>query len=182
MPASGQAAAKERERVSDRMPAGDAPTPDAPAEGQTMRARRTERPEMSRIVDLFRDQVGSQISDQDYAAHYDLGMTYMEMDLLSEAIAEFQQALAGADYRQRCLELLATCYSRTGEPEQAAIHWRAAIDESGDAVEQTALRYELACALTEAGKAQEAQQELRVVLNHDPEFLDAQERLAELGG
>jgi tetratricopeptide (TPR) repeat protein len=135
----------------------------------------------SRVVDLFREQIGSQIGDQDHASHYDLGMTYMEMDLVTEAIAEFRQALGGEDYRRRCLELLATCYSRTGEPAQAATHWRAAIAEAGDAVEEMALRYELACALTEAGQVDEAREELQEVLRRDPAFLDAQERLTALG-
>jgi Flp pilus assembly protein TadD len=54
----------------------------------------------------------------------------MEMGLIREAIAEFRLALEGSAFRRRCLELLATCYSRNGEPELAAAHLRAAHEEA----------------------------------------------------
>jgi len=105
----------------------------------------------------------------------------MEMGLHQEAIAEFRQAVGGAAYRRRCLELLATCYSRSGEPNLAASHWRAALEEAtrtGEGV--LPIRYALALSLAAAGELVGARDELREVVRSDPSFLDARERLQAL--
>jgi len=137
--------------------------------------------DVAALIDHFREQIGSQLGGDDHASHYDLGMTYLEMGLLSEAVGEFQKALGGAPYRRRCLELLATCYSRLGSPEQAAAHWRAALAaDPGDGGNEIELRYELACCLVAAGHLDEARDELRKVLVKSPEHLDARDRLEAL--
>jgi TolA-binding protein len=133
------------------------------------------------VIGRFQRDVSSQLGAGDHASHYDLGMAYMEMELYHEAISEFRQALGGATYRRRCLELLATCYSRAGEPQQAASHWRAALDEALKTGEgPLALRYELAVSLAAAGQVETAREELREVVRRDPKFLDANERLQAL--
>jgi len=137
--------------------------------------------DVARLIDHFREAIGTQLSGEDHASHYDLGMTYLEMGLLSEAVGEFQKALGGAQYRRRCLELLATCYSRLGSPEQAAAHWRAALAASQGDGNEIELRYELACCLVAAGHLDEARDELRKVLIKSPEHPDARDRLAALG-
>jgi len=136
--------------------------------------------DVARLIDHFREQIGTQLSGEDHASHYDLGMTYLEMGLLSEAVGEFQKALGGAPYRRRCLELLATCYSRLGSPEQAAAHWRAALAADPGDGNEIELRYELACCLVAAGHLDEARDELRKVLVKSPEHLDARDRLEAL--
>ena len=136
--------------------------------------------DVARLIDHFREQIGTQLSSEDHASHYDLGMTYLEMGLLSEAVGEFQKALGGPPYRRRCLELLATCYSRLGSPEQAAAHWRAALAADPGDGNEIELRYELACCLVAAGHLDEARDELRKVLVKSPEHLDARDRLEAL--
>lgn len=145
----------------------------------------TQRPreiseEVANIFDQFRAGVARQLTG-DHAAHYDLGITYMEMGVFSEAISEFRIALEGASYRQRCLELLATCYSRVNQPDLAASHWRAAIQEIGESEGELAMRYELACALEAAGQVEDAREELRRLINRDPSFDAARARLEALG-
>jgi tetratricopeptide (TPR) repeat protein len=137
--------------------------------------------DVARLIDHFREAIGTQLSGEDHASHYDLGMTYLEMGLVSEAVGEFQKALGGAQYRRRCLELLATCYSRLGSPEQAAAHWRAALAASQGDGNEIELRYELACCLVAAGHLDEARDELKKVLIKSPEHPDARDRLAALG-
>jgi Tfp pilus assembly protein PilF len=108
-------------------------------------------------------------------------MAYMEMGLHHEAIAEFRQAVGGPTYRRRCLELLATCYSRAGEPNLAASHWRAALEEASKTGDGTLpIRYALALSLAAAGQLVGARDELREIVRSDPSFLDARERLQAL--
>ncbi len=44
------------------------------------------------IVEQFTQEVSADIEHDDYRSHYDLGMAYLEMDLLAESIREFQFA------------------------------------------------------------------------------------------
>ena len=136
--------------------------------------------DVAQVIDHFREAIGEQLSATDHASHYDLGMTYFEMDLIEEAVPEFQKALGGIAVRRQCLELLASCYSRLGSPDRAATHERAAMAaDQGDGGE-VELRYELACCLEDAGHLEDARAVLRQVLTQAPGYGDARERLAAL--
>ena len=136
--------------------------------------------DVARIFERFRQGIAPQLETQDYASHYNLGITYMGMGVFDEAVSEFRQAIEGEGYRRRCHEMLATCYSRLNRPELAAGHWRAAIEEAKEEG-APALHYELGCALAAAGHIEEARKELSEVLRRDPSFAAARTRLETLG-
>jgi tetratricopeptide (TPR) repeat protein len=54
--------------------------------------------------------VAENIDVEDSASHYDLGVAFMEMGLVDEAIAEFQVALRGGANALATLELLGQCF------------------------------------------------------------------------
>jgi tetratricopeptide (TPR) repeat protein len=54
---------------------------------------------MSDLVDHFSAEVKSDVEADDYRSHYDLGMAYLEMDLITEAIREFQFAANSSMYQ-----------------------------------------------------------------------------------
>lgn len=58
----------------------------------------------------FRQKVAENIDVEDSASHYDLGVAFMEMGLVDEAIAEFQVALRGGANPLATLELLGQCF------------------------------------------------------------------------
>jgi tetratricopeptide (TPR) repeat protein len=58
----------------------------------------------------FRQKVAENIDVEDNASHYDLGVAFMEMGLVDEAIAEFQVALRGGSNPLATLELLGQCF------------------------------------------------------------------------
>ncbi|HEY0017835.1 MAG TPA: tetratricopeptide repeat protein [Longimicrobium sp.] len=58
----------------------------------------------------FRQKVSENIDVEDSASHYDLGVAFMEMGLVDEAIAEFQVALRGGANPLATLELLGQCF------------------------------------------------------------------------
>lgn len=64
----------------------------------------------SDMLDQFKSKVEEAIEKEDTASHYDLGVAYKEMGLLDEAIAEFQIAARGLDYRLRAIEMLGACF------------------------------------------------------------------------
>jgi tetratricopeptide (TPR) repeat protein len=64
----------------------------------------------SDMLDQFKSKVEEAIEKEDAASHYDLGVAYKEMGLLDEAVAEFQIAARGLDYRLRAIEMLGACF------------------------------------------------------------------------
>jgi tetratricopeptide (TPR) repeat protein len=69
----------------------------------------------SALLDQFKSMVSEAIEEEDAASHYDLGVAYKEMGLIDEAIAEFQIAARGTEYRLRAIEMLGACFSEKGE-------------------------------------------------------------------
>ena len=69
----------------------------------------------------FRQKVAENIDVEDNASHYDLGVAFMEMGLVDEAIAEFQVALRGGSNPLATLELLGQCFV---DKEQYAVAGR----------------------------------------------------------
>lgn len=69
----------------------------------------------SALLDQFKSMVSEAIEEEDAASHYDLGVAYKEMGLIDEAIAEFQIAARGSEYRLRAIEMLGGCFSEKGE-------------------------------------------------------------------
>jgi tetratricopeptide (TPR) repeat protein len=63
----------------------------------------------------FRQKVSENIDVEDSASHYDLGVAFMEMGLVDEAIAEFQVALRGGANALATLELLGQCFVDKGQ-------------------------------------------------------------------
>ncbi len=129
----------------------------------------------------FKKGVSETLTEGDHQAHYDLGIAYREMGLLSDAFTEFKLAMSAPDRRIGCLQLMGMCAHDMGEPEQALGHYTEAL--SSDGISEEAL---LAITL-DLGKAHEtigdvvsarrAYEEIRAI---DPDFADAASRLDEL--
>ncbi|MBB4634317.1 tetratricopeptide repeat protein [Longimicrobium terrae] len=66
--------------------------------------------DFSEMLASFRQKVAENIEVEDSASHYDLGVAFMEMGLVDEAIAEFQVALRGGSNPLATLEVLGQCF------------------------------------------------------------------------
>jgi tetratricopeptide (TPR) repeat protein len=66
--------------------------------------------DFAEMLTHFRQKVAENIDVEDSASHYDLGVAFMEMGLVDEAIAEFQVALRGGANPLATLELLGQCF------------------------------------------------------------------------
>jgi tetratricopeptide (TPR) repeat protein len=92
-------------------------------------------------------------SNEDYETHYNMATAYKEMDLLDEAIREFQTAtgLTGsADGTTRyfqCCNMLGHCFVQKGMPQAAVIWFKKGLAAPGRSGEEyKALQYELGSA------------------------------------
>ncbi len=71
--------------------------------------------DMESVLTKFRSQVREIVEETDHAVHYDLGVAYMGMGLLEEAIGEFQLAMQSPALMESAHALLGECLRDRGE-------------------------------------------------------------------
>lgn len=137
------------------------------------------------------DELGeSQLPDagaDDPDLHYNLGIAYQEMELLDEAIGEFQKVVKAAGKGRspaRHLEtcsLLASCFTGKGMPLIAAKWYQRALESPNlDEDAKLALQYHLGLAFQEAGDAKTALEHFLEVYSQNIDYLDVAERVRQL--
>ncbi|MGB7924922.1 MAG: tetratricopeptide repeat protein [Pyrinomonadaceae bacterium] len=123
-------------------------------------------PGLAAIFDEFRTAVEEEepaASDGDYETHYNLGLAYKEMDLLDEAVEEFQTAAGlvapqdGTPRYLQCCNLLGHCFIQKGMPRLAVMWFKKGLDAPGHTEDEyQALRFELGTAYEQMGELDQA--------------------------
>jgi tetratricopeptide (TPR) repeat protein len=126
-------------------------------------------------------------SHEDYETHYNMATAYKEMDLLDEAIREFQIAagLTGsADGTPRyfhCCNMLGHCFAQKGLPRAAVLWFKKGLETPGRSAEEyKALQYELGSAYEAMGDLTRAVAAFTEVYGVDVGYRDIAEKLASL--
>ena len=144
---------------------------------------------LAEIFEEFRMEAEgeSAIAKEDYETHYNMATAYKEMDLLDEAIREFQVAagLTGsADGTPRyfhCCNMLGHCFVQKGMPQAAVLWFKKGLDVPGrNAEESKALHYELGSAYEAMGDLRRAVEAFTEVYGVDVGYRDIADRLASL--
>jgi tetratricopeptide (TPR) repeat protein len=117
-------------------------------------------PELAALFDEFRTaaEEDEPASNGDYETHYNLGLAYKEMDLMEEAVEEFQFAIGlaapsdGTARYLQCCNLLGHCFMQKGMPRLAVTWFKKGLDAPGHTGDEyLALRYELGLAYEQLG-------------------------------
>ncbi len=126
-------------------------------------------------------------SNEDYETHYNMGTAYKEMDLLDDAIHEFQTAAGlvnpgdGTSRYLQCCNLLGHCFVRKELPRAAAIWFQKALDAGGQTDdERKALRYELASVYELMGEDNRALDLFTEVYGIDVGYREVGEKIRKL--
>jgi tetratricopeptide (TPR) repeat protein len=103
------------------------------------------------------DNQGGEMTDEDYRSHYDLGMAYLEMDLLAEAIREYQLSSKSEAYQTRALEMIGLCFLRQNQPNLAIKQLTKGLQSinPGD-TESLGIKYNLGLAYEMVGDVEQA--------------------------
>jgi len=135
------------------------------------------------VFEQFKAGVAEQVSDDDSATHFDLGIAYKEMGLLPDARREFQVAMA--DPRRRCLcwTMIGLIYIEEGQPRDAIEAFQSGLESPEKTQsETTGLHYELGLACEAANLPDQARLHYEYVFQREPEFREVGQRLQRLGG
>ena len=144
---------------------------------------------LAEIFEEFRMEAEgeSASSNEDYETHYNMATAYKEMDLLDEAIREFQTAtgLTGsADGTTRyfqCCNMLGHCFVQKGMPQAAVLWFKKGLDAPGRSAEEyKALQYELGTAYEEMGDLTSAVAAFTEVYGVDVSYRDIADKLESL--
>jgi tetratricopeptide (TPR) repeat protein len=133
------------------------------------------------LLDQFKSMVSEAIEEEDAASHYDLGVAYKEMGLIDEAIAEFQVAARGMEYRLRAIEMLGACFSEKDEPRIALKVLSRALQVRGYRDEDLiGIFYAMGRAYEALGESASALEWYERVVGCDVGFKDVTRRVAAL--
>jgi hypothetical protein len=137
--------------------------------------------DFAELLSQFKQKVAENVSVEDAAAHYDLGLAFKEMGLIEEAIGEFQVALRAGDMRLKVYEELGQCFLLRGQYNIAEKVLRRALESPfDDELELLGVYYHLGRACEELGKREAARDAYERVLGIDINFADVSARLARL--
>lgn len=130
---------------------------------------------------------GDASSDEDYETHYNMGTAYKEMDLLDEAIQEYQTAASltkpadGSARYLQCCNMLGHCFTEKKMPRAAVLWFKKGLDAPGHSDEEyLALRYELGQAYEQMGDISRAIDTFTEVYGVSVSYRDVGEKLRSL--
>jgi len=147
-------------------------------------------PGLAAIFDEFRsaveeDEVAE--ADGDYETHYNLGLAYKEMDLLDEAVEEFQIAASlvaprdGTPRYLQCCNLLGHCFMQKNMARPAVMWYKRGLDAPGHTEDEyQALRYELGAAYEQMGELDKAIDVFSEVYGVDVSYRGVADKLRDL--
>jgi tetratricopeptide (TPR) repeat protein len=143
--------------------------------------------ELKEVFDEFRAELGELEEDEDVETHYNLGIAYREMDLVEEAISEFQKVAKMVQngktfrYTMQCYTLLGLCFMGRSEPKIAAMWYKKALGMPNlDQESVLALLYDLGVAQETGGDAAAALDSFKQVYAMNIDYRDVTSRIADL--
>ncbi len=121
------------------------------------------------MIREFKEGVSAYVTAEDYKTHFDLGIAYMEMGLLREAVSEFEKVLASPEFRLRAREMLGRCSFSMQRYDEAEDHFRKGMALSaGDMQSIVGFHVNLAKVYTFTGRDSHAAAELEAASTLDP--------------
>lgn len=142
------------------------------------------------LAELFEEFRAAEEGDEvreDFETHYNMGTAYKEMDLIDEAIQEFQTSASlvrpgdGTSRFLQCCNMLGHCFIQKGMPEAAVLWFKKGLSAPGHSEDEyQALRYELASAYEQLGDLKQAREFYTEVYGVDVSYREVAEKLSQL--
>ncbi len=132
------------------------------------------------VFEQFKAGVAAQIAENDAATHYDLGVAYKEMGLVTDAIAEFELASRDPSRETVCQSMIGMMHMAEGNLDAAIdafIRGRTASQKTQD--QELALTYEIGNAYEQRENPEQALYYFQLVARIDPSYQDMRGSVAE---
>jgi tetratricopeptide (TPR) repeat protein len=142
------------------------------------------------LAELFEEFRAAEEGDEvreDFETHYNTATAYKEMDLMDEAIQEFQTSASlvkpgdGTSRFLQCCNMLGHCFIQKGMPEAAVLWFKKGLQAPGHTEDEyQALRYELGSAYEQLGDLKQARDFYTEVYGVDVSYREVAEKLSQL--
>ncbi|MFO0659773.1 MAG: tetratricopeptide repeat protein [Polyangiaceae bacterium] len=140
-----------------------------------------EQVDVEAVFEMFKAGVKEQISETDSATHYDLGLSYLPMGRLEDAIQMFQ--ISARDPKRECVSLamIGLTEAQRGNLDAAIAAFRKALVAPARTVtEETSIYYELGDVFEKKNYRIEALESFQKAARREPDFRDVQDRIKRL--
>jgi len=135
-------------------------------------------PTLDTLLEEFKNKAKEELDITDYAAHFNLGITYKEMDLIEEAIDEFKKAMKEKSWRLKSLEMLGVCHELLEEKERAEDIYKLVINNKNFREDQkAAFYYHLGNLYARQGTYGDALEQYKRIIKIDQEFADVKTKI-----
>lgn len=129
----------------------------------------------------FKQGVEKQLSKEDTETHYNLGIAYMEMELLDDAMREFKIALKNPVFEFDCYARIGLSLRIKGDYEEAIGNFLKGLKVSGRTDdERKGIMYELGLTYEAAGRSHEALEVFTSVYEMDESFREVSYKIQGL--
>ncbi len=142
---------------------------------------------LAELFEEFRAAEEDDTGREDFETHYNMGTAYKEMDLMDEAVQEFQTSVSlvkagdGTSRFLQCCNMLGHCFIQKGMPEAAVLWFKKGLQAPGHTEDEyQALRYELASAYEQLGDLKQAREFYTEVYGVDVSYREVAEKLSQL--
>ncbi|MDD3641930.1 MAG: tetratricopeptide repeat protein [Candidatus Krumholzibacteria bacterium] len=130
------------------------------------------------VASSLTEEITSDVEEDDYRSHYDLGMAYIEMALYNEAIKELQISSRSEQLQLRSLEMIGHCFLLLQNPRLAVKQLTRGLDISrvsgGDSL---GIHYNLGLAYEALGEIEKAREHFEEVYIVDVTFRDISDKM-----
>jgi len=135
-------------------------------------------PTLESLLEEFKNKAREELDITDYAAHFNLGITYKEMDLIEEAIEEFKKAMKEKSWRLKSLEMLGICHELLDQKRKAEDIYNLVIKNNNFREDQkTAFYYHLGNLYVQQGLYGDAVEQYKKIIKIDKDFADVKEKI-----
>lgn len=137
--------------------------------------------ELSQIVSDFKIKVDEKIGSADLEARYNLGIAYLEQDLIDDAINEFKMASKDEKWEMESFTNLGECYKRKDEFSEAIKWYEKALKlVAGNSIQEYVLKYEIASLYEAKEESDKALLLFGEVKEWNPEYGDVTARIESI--
>jgi tetratricopeptide (TPR) repeat protein len=137
--------------------------------------------DLGELLSAFQAGVREQVQADDASSHYDLGMTYRQMGLLDEAVAEFRLSARDPAFSVKCTDILGRCLLERGDFGAAIAEFERGLELPGLSSESAlSFRYSLGLVLEASGRSMEALEQFESVFAAQPNYPDVAAKIREL--
>jgi tetratricopeptide (TPR) repeat protein len=139
--------------------------------------------ELMTIVSDFKKGIKEKVPQEDYQIHLQLGLAFMEQDLIDEAIEEFNIAAKDKNLTLECLTLISHSHRLKGNPEEAESWLNRAIKLVAPGTDQYfALMFDLGMIYEQNKEFDKALSIYRDIQSWNPTYQSVGERISRLQG